>query len=349
MKTILVTGSAGFVGSHFVEHILAKTDWKIVGLDSFRHRGDATRVQRNMDPERYRVIYHDLNAPISIRTFGEIGKIDFIANFASESHVDRSIDDPVPFVQNNTNLILNMLEYARVAKPKAFIQISTDEVYGAALLGHDHREWETHLPSNPYAASKAAQEAIAISYWRTYGVPVVLTNTMNMIGERQDAEKFLPMLISRISRGQTVTIHGSPDRIGSRYYLHARNHADAILFLLQKSEPRMYEDRSDQIVMPNRFNVVGNKEINNLVLAQMVADLIGKPLHYEWVDFHAARPGHDRRYALDGEKIAKMGWKAPLSLEESLKRTIQWTLSRPQWLELETQKEKAPAQTVSGV
>lgn len=335
---VLITGSAGFVGSHLVEHLIQNTDWEIIGLDSFNHRGDSMRVHDLLPKEhahRYRVYGVDLSCPISHRLAHKIGQVDFIINMASESHVDRSITHPAPFVQNNVNLAINMLEFARTTQRslKSFIQISTDEVFGPAPEGYNHKEWECHLPSNPYAASKSAQEAIAISYWRTYGIPLVITNTMNMIGERQDPEKFLPMLIQKISKGETVTIHGSEEYIGKRFYLHSRNHADALLFLMREIKPIKYVDGDESTARPSRFNIVGDIEMNNLELAQMVAGILGKELKYELVDFHAARPGHDRRYALDGEKIAKAGWKAPVEFEASVKKTIEWTLARPEWLQ----------------
>lgn len=345
MKRLLLTGSAGFVGSHLVEHLLKNTDMDIIGVDSFKHRGDSVRIMDNFASiynkgigldcviPRYNIFCCDLNAPISDRLANQIGDVDFIINMASESHVDRSITDPVPFVQNNVNVALNVLEFARKQKHlEKFIQISTDEVFGAALEGHNHSEWEIHLPSNPYSASKSAQEQIAISYWRTFNIPLILTNTMNMIGERQDREKFLPMLIIKIEKGEEVIIHGSEDYIGKRHYLHARNHADALLHIIKNVDVIRYHDSMEEIIKPERFNIVGDKELNNLELAQMVADLLGKPLHYKLLDFHAARPGHDRRYSLDGSKLAATGWKAPFSLEESLKKTIQWTLSHPEWL-----------------
>jgi dTDP-glucose 4,6-dehydratase len=331
MKRILITGSAGFIGTHTVEHFIANTNWEIIGIDSFRHRGDSLRV--NQDPTRYKIYTHDLTTPISDRLIRKIGDVDYIINMASESHVDRSITDPVPFVENNIKLALNMLEYARMAKPKVFIQISTDEVYGPALEGINHKEWAVALPSNPYSASKAAQEALCISYWRTYGVPILITNTMNNVGEYQDCEKYVPMLINKINRGEEVTIHGEEGDIGSRYYLHARNHADALLFLIMNTSPMMYFDSKDKIIMPDRYNVVGEIELNNLELAQMVADILGKPLKYRFVDHHSTRPGHDRRYALDGTKLKNMGWTAPISFDETIRHTIAWTLDRPEWLE----------------
>lgn len=329
-KRILITGSAGFVGSHLVEHVIVNTDWDIVGLDSFRHRGDSIRVDQ--DPERYKIFTHDLTTPISNRLINKIGKIDYIVNMASESHVDRSITDPVDFCENNFKLELNILEYARKVKPEFFIQISTDEVYGAALEGIDHKEWSTILPSNPYSASKASQEALCISYWRTFNVPVVISNTMNMIGEKQDSEKFLPMLISKIQKGEEVIIHGNKDFIGSRYYLHARNHADALLFIIKNTNPTMYKDSFNEIIVPDRYNIVGDVELNNLELAEKVADILQKDLKYKLEDFHHTRPGHDRRYALDGTKMRELGWKSPITFDETLQRIIDWTLKRPEWL-----------------
>lgn len=327
MKTVLITGSAGFVGKHLVDHFVEK-GFRVVGLDSFRHRGDSLRVTN----QAYTVYCHDLTAPISDRLIQQIGSVDYIINAASESHVDRSITEPVPFVENNVKLVLNILEYARTVKPKIFFQVSTDEVYGPAPEGILHAEWSPILPSNPYAASKAAQEAVAISYWRTYGVPVVITNTMNMFGEMQDKEKYIPMLISRIMRNQIVTVHGTPDYIGKRFYLHARNFADALHYLINFDGimPILYEDlRSDR---PDRFNVVGEQELDNLQLAQKVAKLLGKELKYELVDFHSCRPGHDRRYALDGSKMKSYGWQIPVHLDEALERTIKWTLENQVWL-----------------
>lgn len=336
MTRVLVTGSAGFIGSHFVEHVLENTDWEVIGLDSFRHRGDPLRVHDGLPSVRYRVHCADLSAPLG-RLERKIGEVDYIVNFASESHVDRSITDPVPFVQNNVNLTLNMLEYARRVKPKVFIQVSTDEVYGPAPVGTDHSEWSTILPSNPYSASKAAQEAIAISYWRTYGVPVVITNTMNNFGERQDPEKFVPLCIEKIAKGETVPIHTGPDgQPGSRFYLHARNHADAVHYIMARSDcssgywpPTMYPN-SDR---PDRYNIVGDTEMDNERLCELIGRLMHRTAITERVDFHTSRPGHDARYALDGTELARLGWKPPVAFTHSLLKTVEWTLEHSEWLE----------------
>ena len=331
MKRVLLTGSAGFAGYHIVEHFLRHTDWQIIGLDSFRHRGDSVRVGSD---GRHLVYCHDLNAPISTRLASQIGPVDYIINAASESHVDRSISDPIPFVQNNVNIALHMLDFAVRFGCEHFIQISTDEVFGPALGGYDHQEWDHMLPSNPYSASKAAQEAIAISYWRTYGVPLTITSTMNMFGEMQDSEKFVPKCIRAAITGETLTIHGTEQNIGSRKYLHSRNHADALMHILRWVKPTMYEEKEREVVKPNKFNVVGDVELDNLQLAKMVASIVGKELSYQFVDFHAitTRPGHDRRYSLDGSFLASTGWKAPVKFEDSLVSTVVWYLNHGEWL-----------------
>jgi dTDP-glucose 4,6-dehydratase len=249
------------------------------------------------DFKRTKIIKHDLTAPISPVLSHEIGKIDYVLNVASESHVDRSIEEPVPFIENNVSLACNMLEWARFSDIEKFVHVSTDEVYGPAPVGHAHREWmDQYFPSNPYSASKAAQESIAYSYWRTYGVPLIITNTMNIIGEMQDPEKFIPMIMKKVFAGETVTIHAAPTgEIGSRFYLHARNQADALLHALTQPTPAYGETQA-----PQKFHVVGEREVDNLEMAELVASYVGKPLNYEIVDFHSSRPGHDLRYALDG-------------------------------------------------
>jgi len=326
MTKVLITGAGGFCGGHFVDHFLANTDWDIIGIDSWRHKGVPERIltskyyQENKD--RVTIFTHDLNAPLSKVLIDKLQGVDYIINLASMSHVDTSITEPVLFIQNNVNLVLNMLELAREIKPKKFIQFSTDEVYGPMLDGVPHPEWNPILPSNPYSASKAAQEAIAISYWRTYSVPIILTNTMNIIGEKQDGEKFLPKIVKNVKNETSMTIHAQNGVAGSRFYLHARNAADAILFILKNVDLQMFPNFNE----PVRLNVVGKTELNNLELAKMVAQIMGKELIYEFVDVHTTRPGHDPRYGLDGKKLRELGYEYPVDFDKSLNRTIDWML-----------------------
>ena len=337
MKRVLLTGASGFVGSHVLRHILVNTDWFVVCPTTFTHKGLTDRIRvacEGIDDaySRIKVIKCDLTSPISPITAHEFGKIDYVINVASESHVDRSIEEPAPFIINNVSLICHILDWARYSNIEKFIQVSTDEVYGPAPSGYAHREWiDQHLPSNPYSASKSAQEQVAFSYWRTYGVPLIITNTMNIIGETQDPEKYVPMTIKKIVNGEKVVIHGSPDgkSIGSRFYLHARNQADGLLHVSGLPAPSYGE-----VEMPEKYHIVGEREVDNLELAQLIADYVGKPLNYEIVDFHSSRPGHDLRYALDGAKMGETGWSLPIPLEESLERAVKWTLDHPEWLEI---------------
>jgi len=200
-KRVLLTGASGFVGSHVLRHLLVNTDWDIVCPVTFTHKGVQDRIRLSVEdnPEyfkRVKLIHVDLSAPLSSVTAHAFGRIDYVLNLASESHVDRSIEEPAPFVINNVQLICYLLDWARNTDHlDKFVHISTDEVYGPAPIGHDHVEWEDlHFPSNPYSASKAAQEDICYAYWRTYGVPLIVTNTMNIIGEMQDTEKFVPLV-----------------------------------------------------------------------------------------------------------------------------------------------------------
>ncbi|MBE3124472.1 MAG: GDP-mannose 4,6-dehydratase [Acidobacteria bacterium] len=331
-KRILVTGSHGFVGNHLVRYVLDNTDWDIVGMDSFRHAGDPLR---NHDDPRYTVLCHDLNAPIGDRLSAKIGDVNYIINLASISDVDLSIRDPLWVWENNTRLIGNILSFAHLKKSQGlekFIHCSTDEVFGPAPPGYFHTEWDTICPSNPYSASKAAQEALCITYWRTYGLPLIITNCMNMVGETQEPTKFIPKIIWTVQGYGEVVVHGSPEHIGCRMYLDAKNLADAWVFLLNNTQLETYLGEGGP-QRPSRYNIVGQEEITNLELAERIAKIAGKRLRYRFKDFHLTRPGHDRRYALDGSKIAALGWKHPIPLDETLKRVVAWSIKHPEWLE----------------
>jgi len=363
MKRVLLTGVGGFIGAHCLEYFLENTDWQIIGLDSFRHKGTCRRIEEVKSitadhagfikfssyewDERVQIFNHDLTVPIDDqlenlimdRSINDRGKIvekpiDYIINMASDSAVERSASDPIFCAVNNFNLGLNMLELARKIKPKLFVQISTDEVYGEAEADQSHAEWDVMMPSNPYAGSKAAQEAMAIAYWRTYDVPVVITNTMNIIGEWQHHEKFLPKIISYVAQGKEVPIYADfPDGkdkdpfIGSRVYLHAKNKADALKFITG-IKPAKYSEGAKR---PDRYNICGDTELDNLELAQLVAKVMGEKLNYKLVSSESARPGYDRRYSLDGSKLDNLGWKAPMDFESSIKEIIKWADLNSHW------------------
>lgn len=326
MKHVLITGGCGFIGHHFVEHFLKNTDWQIYVLDKLSYASfgfDRLRDIDAFDSRRVQVFCADLTRPISEGILSETRQTNYILHLAAETHVDNSISDPMPFVYANMVGTANMLEFARkLTNLKVFDYFSTDEVFGPAPGTTLYKEWDRYNSTNPYSATKAGGEELALAWANTYGLPVMITHTMNCFGERQHPEKFIPMCIKKILIGDTVTIHASKDKkiSGSRFYIHCRNVAAATHFLLDK-----YDNRE-------KYNIVGEREVSNLELAQTIADILGKPLKYEMVDFHSSRPGHDLRYGLDGSKMARLGWKLPSSFEKSLERAVKWTVKHPKWL-----------------
>jgi dTDP-glucose 4,6-dehydratase len=224
------------------------------------------------------------------------------------------------------------LEYVRVAKPVSFIHFSTDEVYGSAPKdSKGHKEWSPILPSNPYSASKACQEALAIAWWRSFGIPLIITNTMNNFGEMQAPSKFPAMIQTKLENDETITIHASPSgEVGTRYYIHSRNSADAIVFILQNVKPVIHVH--GEIDRPIRLNIVGDKQVSNEELVDTIARLMDKVPKKELMYFHSDNPGHDLHYGLDGELLASLGWKSPVPFEESLKNTIEWQQANPKWM-----------------
>lgn len=334
-KRVLLTGIGGSIGCHFFAHIMHNTDWHVVGIASFRHRGWSDRITYMLDAhpewkERLTLITHDLIGPFSQITKEQIGYVDYVVHLASLSDVEASIHDPVTYIQNNVWITLNVLEYAREVKPKTFLLFSTDEVYGPSDGKSGYKEWSPIVPSNPYAASKACQESIAISYWRTYSVPLIITNTMNNFGEMQQHSKFPVMIQKKIEKGETVTIHGKKGDIGSRSYIHSRNAADAVLFILKKLPP--HKHTPDTVDKPDRYNIAGDKQLDNLELAKLISKLMGKKLKFELKSSQFTRPGHDKHYGLDDQKLKKKGWKSPVSFEKSLKNTIDWQSKNKKWL-----------------
>ena len=326
-KTIIVTGGCGFIGHHFVEHLIRSTNWNIVIIDKLTYASKGLDRLRNagiINNNRVRIFTYDLCIPLSEGLIREIGDVHFIVHMAADTHVDNSIKDPVPFIQNNVISTLNLLEYSKNLKTlEKFFYFSTDEVFGNAPPGVSYKEWDRHKPTNPYSASKSAAENICISYENTYKLPIIIINVMNAFGERQHVEKFIPKCISYILENKTIEIHSDKncEYPGSRFYIHGRNIATAVSFLIDKG------------VIGEKYNVVGEKEVDNLEMAQLIAKIMGKELKYKLVDFHSDRPGHDMRYSLSGEKLFSIGWKLPKTFEESLQKTVEWTIKNQEWLE----------------
>jgi dTDP-glucose 4,6-dehydratase len=323
VRKILITGGAGFVGHHVIDAIIKYTDWKITFIDRLDCSGNLNRLaELNISKDRVKFVYHDLKAPFNDQLIGQIRYHDYIVHMAAATHVDRSIDDPLSFVMDNVVATCNLLNFARIMECEKFINFSTDEVFGPAPPGVKYKENDRYNSGNPYAATKAGAEELGMAFYNTYKVPVITTHTMNVYGERQHPEKYIPSTINKVFQGETVTIHANKDRTkaGSRFYIHASNVANAILFLLKHGNPG------------EKYNIVGEKEVDNLALAQLIAGVINKPLKYELVDFHSSRPGHDLRYALCGEKMRSLGWAPPDTLEQGITKIVNWTLANPHWL-----------------
>ena len=329
---IIITGGCGFIGHHFVEHIYKNTDWEIIVIDKLSYASNGFERMRDTDTlndKRVKVFTSDLILPLSEGLIKEIGTdVDYIVHMAAETHVDNSIIDPKLFINNNIISTVNLLEYARNYLPnlKTFFYFSTDEVFGPALGNTLYKEWDRHKPTNPYSASKSAAEQICISYENTYKTPLMIVNVMNAFGERQHVEKFIPLCIKKILNNEKIYIHSYPDKktSGTRFYIHARNIAEAVLFLIKNG------------TIGEKYNISGEREVSNLDMAKMIAKFMNKEeeLDYELVDFHSNRPGHDLRYGLDGSKLFEMGFNLPINFEESLKKTVEWTLKNQKWLEV---------------
>lgn len=329
-KKILITGICGFIGSHVLEHIIKSTDYDVIGLDRLTYASygfERLRDSGCLDNPRIKLFSADFTQLISWGLMKEIGNdIDYLLHIGAETHVDRSIENPEPFVITNVVGTMRILDYAKTLKNlKRMTYMSTDEVFGPAPEGINYKEWDRYNPTNPYSATKASGEMLCLAYANTYKLPVFIVNCMNAFGQRQHPEKFIPSTIRKILNGETVIIHSDSTctKAGTRFYIHCRNIAAAIMFLLDKSHVR------------DKYNIVGEKEVDNLSLAQFIAGVINKPLKYKMTDFHSSRPGHDLRYGLDGTKMKELGWQIPKNFEESLTETIQWYLKpeNKHWLE----------------
>ncbi|HEU4413653.1 MAG TPA: NAD-dependent epimerase/dehydratase family protein [Candidatus Angelobacter sp.] len=336
---IVCTGAAGFAGAHIVSHLMANTDWDIIALDRLSYAGSLERLSQWQGNSRLKFVFHDFRAtyPASVLKAME-GARYFIHNGA-ETHVERSIQDPEPFVMSNVLGTMTTLQAARALGVDHFIYVSTDEVHGPAPKGVDFTEESPVRPSNPYSASKAGGEALAFAWWKCYRLPVTCTRTMNLIGETQHPEKFVPLCIKKILRDEKVIIHGINDgagrwTIGARKWIHARNQADALLYLLKLQAKEGTTRAAAGSTHGETFHIAG-EERSNLEIAQFIAKTLNKKLNYETVDVYVDRPGHDLRYSLSDEKIKALGWKAPMAFEESLRRCVEWSV-RPEnasWLE----------------
>ena len=339
-KKVLVTGGAGFIAHHLIETLLQKTDWDIVSLDRLDFSGNLNRLADVLAPfsvedrKRVQIVYHDLRAELNPQITGLLGDVNIVLHLAAGSHVDRSIEFPMDFVMDNVVGTTNLLNYARnLRNLERFVYFSTDEVFGPAPEGVYYGERDRYNATNPYSASKAAAEEICVAFENTYKMPIYITHTMNVFGERQHPEKYIPLCIRKINAGETVMIHSDPSKTkaGSRHYIHAKDVADGLLFLLTRPVEIPITKDYGGAKCP-KFNLVGKEEIDNLTLAQMIAKVQGKELRYQMNDFHSARPGHDLRYSLSGDYMKSLGWEPQIALSERIEQVVNWTLANDRWL-----------------
>lgn len=322
---ILVTGGAGFIGHHFINHLLLHTDWQIIIFDKLTYAAEGYDRLRDIncfDDKRIQIFNVELQNEISEGVKQEVGKVDYIVHMAAESHVDRSIDDPWPFIMSNVIGTARILDYAKELEGlKQFVYFSTDEVFGPAPKGTYYKEWDRFDSSNPYSATKAGGEELCLAYANTYKIPMLISHTMNVFGERQHCEKYIPMVINHVLKGEKLFIHSDSTKTipGSRCWIHARTVAAAVLFMLENQVTR------------DKINIVG-QELDNLQIARHIASVLDLPLKYELIDFHSSRPGHDLRYALSGTRLKKMGFRSEYNLRESLAKTVKWSILHNRWL-----------------
>lgn len=332
-KRVLITGGAGFIAHHVILYFLKNTDFEIVSLDRLDFSGDLNRLQeilQEVDTEtrkRVSVVHHDLKAELNDYVRDKIGHVDIILHMAAASHVTRSIKYPVEFVYDNVIGTVNLLEYARkLPNLERLIYFSTDEVFGASVSDVPFKEYDRYNATNPYSASKAAAEEMCVAYHNTYNLPIYITHTMNVFGERQSVEKYVPMCIKKILNGETLSIHfdSKTKLIGSRSYLHAQDVGDALLFLL-KLENITWPENHTGGKCP-KFNISSDEEFDNLEMAYMIAECMDVQLKYEMVDPHIERPGHDMRYLICGDYMRSLGWKKKMTVREQLKKVVAHTV-----------------------
>ncbi len=313
MKRILVTGGCGFIGSNFVRHMLASDPAvEIVNLDALTYAGRLENLEDVAEDPRYTFIHGDICDPEAVTR--AMDGCDVVVNFAAETHVDRSLLSAGHFIQTDCYGVWVLLEEARRRGIERFVQISTDEVYGSIASG-SFDEQTPLMPRNPYAASKAGGDRIAYSFWASFGVPVIITRASNNYGPYQYPEKLIPLFVTNALVDRELPLYGDGGNI--RDWLYVGDHCSAIAFLIEHGTPGEV------------YNIAGGNERANIEITKKILEILGKP--EDLIRFVADRPGHDRRYSLDGSKLAALGWTPQTVFEEALERTVRWYVDHPQW------------------
>ena len=313
---LFVTGGAGFIGSNFVHHVLSlRKDYEIVNYDKLTYAGNLGNLEDLAQNVRYSFVRGDICDFAAVEA--AMQGCTMVVHFAAESHVDRSIYEPVPVVETNVKGTAVLLEVARALRVERFVHISTDEVYGDLPPDAFADEDFPLQPSSPYSASKAGSDFLVQSYVRTYGFPAVITRSSNNYGPYQFPEKFLPLMITSALDHRPLPIYG--DGKQQRDWLHVEDNCRGILAVLERGQSG------------ETYNIGGLEITENITMAQRVLALLGRP--QSLLSYVKDRPGHDRRYALRCRKIEDdLGWKPAIPLEEGLRQTIEWYQSNDKWL-----------------
>jgi dTDP-glucose 4,6-dehydratase len=316
---ILVTGGCGFIGSNFIRYVLETyPDDVIVNVDKLTYAGNLDNLSNVSSPSRYRFVREDIAEAQRMEALINEG-VDAIVNFAAESHVDRSIQDPSAFVRTNifgTFVLLEGIRKVLSNRRIRFLHISTDEVYGSLGEVGAFTEETPLAPNSPYSASKTAADVMVRAYHRTYGLPTLMTRCSNNYGPYQFPEKLIPLMISNAMEGKELPIYG--DGLNIRDWIYVEDHCRALDLVLRRG-------REGEV-----YNVGGDSEKTNLFVAQTILNHLGKSPSL--IRFVADRPGHDRRYAIDFSKLGtELGWTPSVSFEEGIRRTIDWYVSHQDW------------------
>ena len=333
MKRILVTGGAGFIGSNFVHYILRNySDILVVNLDALTYAGNLTNLESVKDDPRYTFVKGDIRDRELLGKLFETHRFDTVANFAAESHVDRSITEPEVFLTTNiigTQALLDAAKYAWKVDPDnkysreyipgvKYLQVSTDEVYGALGKTGMFSETTPLSPNSPYSASKASADMIVHAYHETFGLPMNITRCSNNYGPYQFPEKLIPLMINNCLREQSLPVYG--DGMQIRDWLYVEDHCSAICTVLEKG------------AVGEIYNIGGNNEKANIEIVKLLIHSLNKSENL--IAYVQDRPGHDRRYAIDNTKITtQLGWSPAYTFETGIRNTIQWYLEHTDWME----------------
>ncbi len=321
----LVTGGAGFIGSNFI-HYLFNRDCAglIINLDKLTYAGNLENLRDCSSDKRYNFIRGDICDTELVNEIFKDYRLDYVVNFAAESHVDRSIGNPDDFIRTDIFGAFTLLEAARKYQIRRFIQISTDEVYGSIESG-SFCETDTLMPTNPYSASKAGADRLAYSYFTTYGLPVIITRASNNFGPYQYPEKLIPLFVTNAIENKELPLYGDGKNI--RDWLYVEDHCAAIQFIIDNGE------------LGEVYNIGGGNERTNVDITREILSVLGKP--ETLITPVKDRPGHDRRYSLNGGKLAKLGWKPERNFEQALIETIEWYIqNRGLWEPLKSGEYK---------